>query len=1052
MQIYQPMMFVGLGGTGCRVGAELERRLREELCGPDGAALQEVMQGKNFLPYQLPSCLQFVYADLSEDEFGGLERRVVPDPEHLAAAERTMHLVRDLIPEHDTYPEVARSLRLSADDYVSPWLPQPAGEPRIGPLSRGAGQLPTIGRAALFETFRAGMAPAQTPLNRAIGNINNSLGELSVLGGGHRGMSCDVFVAFSVAGGTGSGLFYDYLHLIGDAFSRNDYRARIYPLVLMPSAFEEGLGGGRAARLNAGRALLDLFRLVDDQNAQQAGTELDHAGVSGTLSVRYPGHSEIRLRAATVQTAFLFSMGAGVRRDDLHRSIVSLVLSLVGTDIGGDTDPLRYGDRRDYMSFADSFINSAVERETPASTGIGNRGVSTSSVASMTIPADDIADIVASRLVAAAVTELVVPPPGQAESNAGLVERFFTESNLDALRLRAPLPIKEPSAASGTENIQNALATRARTMESALRTLEQQLTGQVPELVQNFDPHRAVRGLLEEIDVFRLSRVVFGDGQGEGLGAVGFGKLMSLRRAEPPAPAGITLNPPAPVGITKKLLRQLKWADPAVRASIVRQDEWYAWRAKRAWNAAWNDQSSRWDGKVQSLVRDITSLVSAFRGHAEADSRRFHVRAKELYQQRVGVTYLLPRHGELDSFYQAVLRRFVEYHTAHGRLRPTATPGDLLNEILGELGWRQAWEIMVANRDPAAAVAFVRDRAKQAVKRLFDHRDGQYRPLLPALQDLLAAAAGRTGVSVAEDDLLQFREKLAGLVPGGFAPGGTGRLRILFSYPAATKDAELEKYLRQEVALPRSADTIVEFRPIAAETIAVVLFRTSMGLTEVPEVREVLKHWSDALRNEQRQDFLKWRQRLGYDFGHLATTPEHRERILHHLLCAIWNDQVRIGQDEDEESPRLITVGVGSAEVSMRLELRPYGRLSSWASVLTSYEEWVLADDEQIRRDLCEQLTSCVPTGVDRTPRLPSALFERLMKLPAAQIAEIDATLADRAGAGGRTRLTALREFWTDTFPKALALSFRGVNNPIQDNLADLHRWVHDELHGGYGR
>ena len=38
-------------------------------------------------------------------------------------------------------------------------------------------------------------------------------------------------------------------------------RVKIYPLVLMPSAFTLGLGGGRPAELNAGRALLDLFRL-----------------------------------------------------------------------------------------------------------------------------------------------------------------------------------------------------------------------------------------------------------------------------------------------------------------------------------------------------------------------------------------------------------------------------------------------------------------------------------------------------------------------------------------------------------------------------------------------------------------------------------------------------------------------------------------------------------------------------------------------------------------------------------------------------------------------
>ncbi|TQM84465.1 tubulin-like protein [Saccharothrix saharensis] len=1052
MRIYQPMMFVGLGGTGCRVGAELERRLRDELCGPDGTALLNVMQGKNFQPYQLPSCLQFVYADLSEDEFANLEQRVVPDPSNLPAAERTMHLVRDLVPQYDTFPEVARSLRLSAGPYVDGWLPPAAGEPRIGPLSRGAGQLPTIGRAALFETFRAGLGPVQGPLTRAIGNINNSLGELAVLGGGNRQLGCDVFVAFSVAGGTGSGLFYDYLHLIGDAFARNDYRIRIFPLVLMPSAFTEGLGGGRPARLNAGRALLDLFRLVDDQNAQAAGTELDAAGVSGTLSVRYPDRAEIRLRASTVQTGFLFSMGSGVKRDDLHRSVVSLILSLIGTDMGGEGNSLRYGDRRTYMSFADSFINSAVEREALAATGIGNRGVSTSSVASMTVPVDDIADMISSRLLAHGVTELMAPA-GAAEDNTGLVERFFTESNLDPLRLRAPLPITEPAPTDKAENILNALATRARRIESAVRLLEQTLDSAVPGLVQDFDAHRAVRTLLAEVDPFRLHRVVNGDAAlADEVSRLGFVKVVASRRSEPPAPAGLSIAPPNPVGIGDRFLRRAKWADPAVGQALKAQDQWHQWRARRAWHAAWNAQSNRWDGKLQGVVNDVTAVVSAFREHAMDDQRRFQARARDLYQHRVGVTYLLPRLGDMEPFYHEVVRRFVDLYSSQGRVRPTATAGDLLREILGDQGWRQAWEAMTTSRDPAAAVMYVRDRVKQAVKVLFHHRDGEHRPLLPALQDLLAAAAGRAGTMVAEDDIAQFREKLAGLVPGGFAPSGTGRLRILFSYPSTTKDDELEQYLRQAVQLPRTADTIVEFRPIAAETIAVVLFRSSMGLTEVPEVREVLKHWSDALRAEQQQDFLRWRQRIGYDFGYLATTAEHRERILHHLLCAVWNGSVRVSGDEDADSPAAISVGLSPAAISMRLELRPYGRLSSWASVLAAYEEWVLTDDEQIRRDLCAQLINSVPDGVDRAPRQPSPLFERLMKLPSAQLAEIDATLADRTGSGGRARLNAMREFWAETFPNALNLPFRGVNTPIQDNLADLYRWVHDERLGGYRR
>ncbi len=936
MKIYQPMLVVGLGGTGCLVGAELERRLREELCGLDGLRLPKIMpQGKSFLPYQLPKCTQFIYVDLSADEFGRLEQRVVPDRIHLPAAERTMHRVTDLIPPHDTYPELARSLRLTAKASVEGWLPPAQDEPRIGPLSRGAGQLPTVGRAALFETFRRGLAPAQDSIVKAIGEIQNSGGELELLGGG-KITSCDVFVTFSVAGGTGGGVFYDYLHLIGEAFHHNNLDARIFPLVLMPSAFEDGLGGGRPAKLNAGRALRDLFRLVDDQNAQVAGTELDREGIRGTLGVSYPGRERIRLRASTVQTAFLFSAGAGVRRDDLHRSVVSLILTMIGTELGGSDRAAR---SVNYQSFAASFITSAVERELPAVTGIGNRGVSTSSVASMTIPVDDLADLVSVRLLAEAVTELSTPPPGRAEDNTELIERFFTDSNLDPLRLRAPLPITEPRRATGAAVIVGALNTRARTMESRLATLSQQLAQQVPKLAERFDTDKAFTALLAEVDIFRLRRVVLGHPELTGqVNQMGVKKLVESRQSEPPPPDGLTISVPALANIQNRwIVKKTRWTDKEVRESVQRQDTWYEWRAKREWHAAWRDQSGRWEPKLRSLERQVSAVVGAFLEHARADTASLSARSRELFEARVGVSYLLPRQGELEPFYRSVVRRFLDLYGLEGRLAPTATVGDLVAEMLRDGGWLHAYQTSLhSRRGPQAAVAHVRDQLKAEVKSLFAHCDGERRPLVPALGDLLSAAAdgGAGPESVDEEDLVQFREKLAALVPGGFAPGGTGRLKILFSYPAATRDDRLERFLRNEVSLPPGADTIIDFRPIAAESIVVVMFRSSMGLTEVPEVREVLRHWSDALRHERPEDFLRWRQRCGYQFGYLATTPEHRARILHHLLCAVWNGYVRPSPVSVPARPQRIDVALGGSGVTMTLELDGFRRLSSWAEVL----------------------------------------------------------------------------------------------------------------------
>ncbi|RKT55393.1 tubulin-like doman-containing protein [Saccharothrix australiensis] len=1037
MKIYQPVLFVGLGGTGCLIGAELERRLRGELCGPDGTNLQELLSTENALPYQLPSCLQFVYADLSEDEFTRLQRRVVPGEEHLPAAERTMHLVKDLVPRQDTYPEVARSLRLNAGGAVD-WLPPVDGEPRIGPLAKGAGQFPTVGRAALFETLRTGLGPVQGPINRAIGAINKSAGELTRLGGRLNG-SCDVFVAFSVAGGTGSGIFYDYLHLVGDALARNGYRARIYPLVLMPSAFDEGLGGGRPARLNAGRALLDLFRLVDDQNSQSAGTELNDAGITGALSVRYPTGEELRLRAGTAQTAFLFSRSAGVEREDLHRSVVSLMLSLIGT---GPTEgsALAQGTDRIYQSFADDFVNRAAERELPSPSGIGNRGVSTSLVASLTVPVDELAELVGSRLLAEAVTELVEPPPGRAENNREAIEQFFTGSNLDALRLRAPIEFTEPPIAIGAEAVLRALNTRVQTLESALTALEQQLVQRVPKLAQDFDPQRAAELLLGELDLFRLHRVFAGHpALADPADQRGFARILESRRGEPEAPAGLTLAPPQAQQIRNRLFSRVKWADPVVREAIDDQNRWYKWRARRLWHAAWDEQSLRWERTLRRADLELRSTVDAFLEHARSDAPRFRRRARELYRPRVGVSYLLPpQGGDLEPFYQAVRRRFIEVYAGQGRLRPTATTGELVNEILGAEAWRTAYRTAVQG-DPHQAVGTVRDRLKREVQLMFRHKDPETKPLLPALQDLLAAAAGSDVATVGEDDLAQFRQKVAGLVPGGFTPPGAGPMKVLFTYPADSANPDVQRYLQQEVNFHRDAETVVDFRPTSAESMAVVLFRTSMSVTEVPELREVLRTWADAQRRPMDHDFLKWRQRTGYDYSYLATAEEHRVLILHRLLCALWNGQVQV--EGDPESPTAIVVRLGGHdEVSMRLGLTDYFRMSSWASVLSAYEEWTLTDDEGIRRDFGARLMTVLPHRVDETPNPPSDLYRTVVKLARDQAASINAALSG-LGKAGASRAAQLRAFWTGTFPAALDLPFR-ANAPVQASLRELEEWM----------
>lgn len=1037
MKIYQPMLFVGLGGTGCLIGAELERRLREEFCGPDGTDWQRVAAGKDALPYQLPAFTQFVYADLNEGELSRLGRRVTSAVGHEQAVSRTQHLVHGLVPRLHTFPELARSLRVNAGDAVTAWLPPPHGEPRVAPLAKGAGQLPTVGRAALIETLRGGLGPAQEPIKQAIGRLGTS-GDALRANGGRMQNACDVFVAFSVAGGTGCGIFYDYLHLIGDAMRQAGFHAQIYPLVLMPSAFDEGRGGGRSAKLNAGRALLDLFRLVDDQNGQTAQTRIGDTGSTASLSVRYPDNIDVSLPPATVQTGFLFSRTSGMEREDLHRSVVSLVLSLVGTDTARADDETRMFERQ-YHSFADEFINREVERETPAPSGLGHRGVSTSLVASLTVPVDDLADIITSRMLGEAIAELSVPPPGAAETNRPLIERMFGLANIERLRTRQALELKEPPApAKGADAVTYALNTRATTMDAAIESLELQLADEVPTMAQDFNPRRAAERLLDEIDLFRLRRVIFGHRDlDDAADKLGFFGLLESRRHEPAPPEGIGLNAPTLELPKQGLLRRLRWIDKPTQDAVDKQNRWYKWRAQRSWHAAWQAQTQRWELQANEVRRQLIALTDSIIDQAQTDAGQFSRRAQELYRPRTGVSYLLPPQGhDLEPFYQAVLRGFRAYHVGRGRLRPTSTVGEIVAEVFGAQTWSQAF---AAGFDvhPAQAVNVLRDKLKQEILRLLRHREPGDRPLLPPLADLLAAAAGRGDTGVGDDDLEQFRQKIAGLVPVGFEPQGNGPLKILISYAAASSNPDIESYLRAEIHLPGIAHASVDFQPIEAESVVVVLFRTSMAVTEVPELRSVLRFWADAQVAAQREDFLRWRQRVGYDFDYLISTEEHRVHILHRFLCAMWNDQVSV-LGGSAESPDRIVARLGQAHAAeLALSLTSFDSTSSWASLLSAYELWTIKDDDHIRADVCSRLMTTLPTGLSTTPQPPGPLYRRLREIAETEQSSIKRKLAELP-ADSRTLAEARYHFWAHTLPDALDLPFQNIGNPVRATLRQL--------------
>jgi hypothetical protein len=1041
MRLYQPVLFVGLGGTGCLVGAELERRLRDEICGPDGADFKRRRPQAQHLPYQLPSCLQFVYADVNQAELDRHARQVVPGLEHIPAVLQTAHYVRDLVPQVDTYPRVAESLRLSAGPVVASWLPGPVGEPKVAPLQRGAGQLPTIGRAALFETFRNGLNPALRDLNTAVGRLSNSGEDLSFLNGSPTPPTAvDVFVAFSVAGGTGAGIFFDYLHLIGRVFESTQLQAQIYPLVLMPSAFAEGLGGGRAAQLNAGRALLDLFRLVDEQNGGDIDRNLQ-GSVAGQeiavdpddVAVHYPQEGRVKLRPSTVQTAFLFSLPVGAQRDDLHRSLVSLVLSLVGSELdengsGGATSQM-------HQSFADSFINSGAERQVPAPNGIGGRGVSTALVASLTIPDDELADLVAGRILRQAVEELRAPLAAQ-ENNRPFIERFFAVSGIGDIFTRPAADYSTPEPVSSAKDIAAALDDRVDSMKTALSSLDARLKKRVPEMVTGFDPREGVRALLGELDLFRVQRVLLGDSRLRGaIDRNGVDGVLTMRQHEPASSQNFHVTPPATPEMKDRFrVLRVQWTDPLPVQAREEQDQWYGWRTKTLWSQHWRQYTPRWRNAFDQACASVTALTEQLELHARTDRERFDARAEDLARPRVGVSYLLPNGGgHLDQFYERVRQRMITTYAGQMQLPPAATDAELLRVVIGDEGWRQCFQ-QTREFSDEQVVARLRDTLKSAVKQFCRTVPSGGVALIPPLRQRLAEAAGAAQQTLTDDDLKEFRGKLAGLVPGSFEPQGHGPLKILVSYPANSRNDQIEQYLRTSVHLPTGSQVVPEFRTTQAETIAVVLFRSSMGVTEVREVRDVLRTWASAQARQQPQDHLRWRQRTGYDFGYLATKEEHRVEILHRLLCALWNGKVSVAGDP--KSPGEIAVVLGGG-MRMTLPLVPLERASSWASVLRAYELWTLDDDTGFRGDFCAQLMQEVPIGITTRPAAPHENYLFLRDVADRELAVLD-QLAAAIPETCRGRVHNAQLFWARTFPAALDQPFTGTDFPVRSCLREL--------------
>lgn len=1024
MKIFKPTLYVGLGGTGLRIGMQLEQSLRSELCGSNGRALLNRGFSRTLEPYELPRCVQFVYLDFDEADRANAQQASMAVAGQAAAAS-TAQVVGNLAPTQDSYAFAAESLRIGASDAVRTWLPPKDGEPQKAPLSAGAGQLPTVGRAALFETFRAadGPRPVTQPLKDAFARLAESIGELNAIAGDRAQTGYDVFVGFSVAGGTGAGIFYDVLRLIGHVADKHfrDADTAIYPLVVMPSAFGDEADGtnARDLQLNGGPALKELFELVDlhhtNPNALQS-----------TQTVSYPGHADALVNSKVpAKTAFLFSRPATLTIEDLHRSIVAFILSTIGTTVQAET-----GD--EYRPLTSRLINSQL-LGAKAPDGIGQHPATTALAAELRIPLEDIVEILAQRLLANAVRDLAQPEPNEEADNRRLFQRFGAVSGLDILANPAPehqLPAVE---ARGAQELTKELQRRAAKAVALLKTLRSSLEPRMAVLAAEANYAGAIEALAAEHDFFRIARVALGHRDfSDGIVRDGFRGAIARRGQEPPGnPNNFTDAPPPIPPLHNSLLgrRKLGPDDKTVRAVVAQQDEWYRWRVAKEYHEVWKRQQESWEPRLRDMQDRILELVGVFEDQAATEPSEFQDACQKLYRERTGVVYFLPDGGpqsDLNSWYEtAVLPRLREVVGASKDARERV--------ILSKVMYGR-WQAAYNQTGRRAAVEGPREFVLDAIRKTLTDQvlaAGDENSLMPRIETLLRTAAHQSEQAPAEisQRLLDiFKVSLQQLLPIDFRPRGlsdadSGQLMIDVFYPAAQSDARIESFL-SSTALASISQQNRSFHALGGvDFLSVVLRREALSATALDEYKQMMNLRAEVLGGNARPgDLLKWRQRRGYMPDSLILRDDEGPGVLGALLTALWDGSI-IVSDGTDENPRTLRIYQQDEAAGAPIELEladDVPSMSSWADLLFAYERYVLAGDQQARARCQALLARRAPSS-----STPSDLYRTFMGLreeeqrKATQLKEQLAKQDRARGNGWVSPTPRAYSFWCQQLPAA---------------------------------
>ncbi len=1050
--IKQRILYVGIGGSGLDLGIELDAALKREICGLDGNELSR--RGLAYGNNELPPFVQQIYIDFAAaavshvaDQLGGNVRTVT-----------------SVIPAISNYAAVAQSLRARSLPHVREWLPGSNGEPIVNPLSAGAGQYPTVGRAALFQSIQS-QGLDQTilgPMSDAIADLSGSMGDLIVYTGGQCSTSLTVYVGFSVSGGTGSGLFYDVLMLLMHqlrAMMRGS-EVVIIPTVLMPSTFDGVLPPVRLqrAKLNAASALTDLANIIDElprAGGNNALTEVVYPGGGNGVKIQLGGVTggvEMPVIAVTTSTP-------GMNRSDTMRMLASAIVTQVS--LSGSTSP--DGSITIEPTFAENLVNIRGDI-TMNPQNVLPRPLMPMVSASITMPAKKIADITAKRLLAEAFTQAggrIERTPAERDE---LARRILVESGLRSLVEGETFGGKYRLSFAPPGNINN-----ESDLRNKINQLKSSISSNVIPVVDD-QIRENIRGLAA-FDIVEGIAKVLGTDSSLSLPVVASAAqhaLATLRSATPP---GMTQEAPADATRTggrgrKKGRSRVaflpgrgkKITAVEINAAFAKAETEFKQDVLRLWWNKWDEIRHMWMPSANNGSTKVADLSERWSVVLEEASQSAQSEAAALAMPRLGVRDFVPTHGV--SIQQALENIYADTKSslfAERQVTPQ-TAHQLVQSILGTgrdgaiSAVRRAVTVFRSGRTSHEFAETLLESLRAEVQNVFSHPVPGLSPAFQPLSSLL-----RQMVENPNADSGELQVELGNLVPGVLVPQRVSNNQlenlespsVNITYPGEP-DVNIENKILELVF---SSDSLRAFMDLNAgasvatirgkagikiaavgdsDTLTVNINLIGQLLFEHTEVCSTLQTLQTEIRSNSYER-LEWRQRLGFANPGRVLSKTLGAEALRQLILGLWGGLIELDGRGDVSSPTGLVVYDHNRQLPEhnlpRLDLgsNDQSPLNGWTGLLAAFENLLIdlgTRDAYFQQQVVVELLKYVPENLTRADSVMPPIIQALLESRARVIAEARATLAEPSKYGART-LASYRqvlEFWEGDFVDAWKL------------------------------